>query len=182
MFEEIEIPFEVMVANTDEVIGHNEGPVDFAMRAALEKGEAVAQRLSVENRFNWIVAADTVVIIGDELLCKPGDSLDARRMLGRLSGQTHTVVTGWVVGKHKGPWISEHAKTQVTFHELTDSQMDGYVETAEGMDKAGAYAIQGIGAFLVERIEGNYLNVVGLPLSHVVRALLKVGALPRFPL
>ncbi len=86
------------------------------------------------------------------------------------------------MGKSDKPWQVTHEETSVTFHDLTTSQIEGYLATGEGMDKAGAYAIQGIGAFLVDRIEGNYYNVVGLPISHVVRALIRVGAIPGYPL
>jgi septum formation protein len=78
--------------------------------------------------------------------------------------------------------MTKHNQTQVTFHQLSLQQIENYVATGEGMDKAGAYAIQGVGTFLVDRIEGSYFNVVGLPISHVVRALIEVGALPTYPM
>ncbi len=182
MFEDACIPIEVVPADIDEEMHGDESPDGYARRVAEEKGRAVCARLREEGRTPWIVAADTVVVLDGKVLVKPRDENEALEMLGRLEGRTHTVITGWTVGREGGSWIVEHAETRVTFHELTDEQRRGYVATGEGLDKAGAYAIQDLGAFLVDRIDGNYFNVVGLPISHVVRALLEVGALPMFPL
>jgi septum formation protein len=182
MFDDLGLPFEVIPADIDEEMKPDESPQAFVRRAAGEKGRAVANRLRAEGPNRWIVSADTVVVLGEKVLCKPTDSADARRMLSQLSGQTHTVVTGWAVGQVDGDWMIEHHETKVTFHQLTQQQIENYAATGEGMDKAGAYAIQGIGTFLVDRIEGSYFNVVGLPISHVVRALIEVGALPTYPM
>jgi septum formation protein len=182
MLADLGIPFEVVPADVVEARRAGESPAAFATRTAREKGEAVAARLSDAGRTPWIVAADTVVVLGEEVLGKPRDAADARRMLTLLSGATHTVITGWTVGRHGGPWTAEHAATDVTFHTLTGAEVAAYAATGEGLDKAGAYAIQGVGTFLVDRIDGNYFNVVGLPVSHVVRALVAAGALEGFPL
>jgi len=180
MFEEMEIPFEIVPADIDESMLPGETPTEFALRVAGEKGLSVSTRLAREGRTPWIVAADTIVVLGDDVLTKPDDEKDAVRMLGLLSGREHTVITGWVVGRHQGPWVAERTATRVFFHALTDEQIRGYAATGDGMDKAGAYAIQGLGAFLVEKIDGDYFNVVGLPISRVVRALLDAGALAGF--
>ena len=182
MFRDLGIPFEVIPAHIDETMEPGESPEAFVRRTANEKGEAVAGLLHAEGRNPWIVAADTVVVLGPDVLCKPVDSEDARRMLSMLSGQTHRVMTGWTVGRAGGSRSVEHTVTEVTFHRLTPEQIENYVASGEGMDKAGAYAIQGVGTFLVDRIAGSYFNVVGLPVSHVVQALIKVGALPTYPL
>jgi septum formation protein len=121
-------------------------------------------------------------VLGIEALSKPRDPHDARRMLRLLSGRTHTVVTGWTVGRHEARWIASREATRVTFHPLSDEEIDAYVATGEGLDKAGAYAIQRIGAFLVSAIDGDYFNVVGLPISRVLRALVALGAIERYPL
>jgi septum formation protein len=181
MFSDMGIGFEVMPADIDEEAFPGERPVEYAIRAAQEKGLSVATRLVGEGRRPWIVSADTVVVLDSKVLTKPADAGDAAAMLGMLSGRTHVVVTGWAVGRHQGPWISSHCETAVRFHSLTPAQIAGYVATGEGMDKAGAYAIQEIGAFLVDRIDGDYFNVVGLPISRVVRALLELGAIRGFP-
>jgi len=182
MFEEARIPFEVIPPDIDETMLDGETPEEFAVRAAGDKAITVATRLQQTGRRPWIVAADTIVVLDGNVLMKPKNSQDALRMLKTLSGVTHRVITGWAVGRHNDRFIADHAQTDVTFHDLSPQQIDAYVATKEGMDKAGAYAIQGIGAFLVKAIRGNYLNVVGLPLSLVIRDLLNVGALPCYPL
>ncbi len=182
MFEDIGIRFEVRPSGIDEVVLPGEQPAVFARRAAAEKAADVAGKIKREEaRSPWIVGADTVVVLDGEILFKPRDEDDSARMLGLLSGRTHTVITGWAVGTHEGPWRVQHAETAVTFHALTEEEIEGYARTGEGRDKAGAYAIQGLGTYLVDRIEGNYFNVVGLPVSHVVRALIELGALEGFP-
>lgn len=181
MFVDMGLNFEVVPANIDEDQRGDEAPSSFVRRVAEQKGESVARKLESEGRRPFVVAADTVVVIDDEVLCKPRSAREAREMLQRLSGRTHTVITGWCVGRVDELWQVNHGETAVTFYELSPAQIDGYVQTGEGMDKAGAYAIQKIGAFLVDRIDGNYFNVVGLPLSDVVRALEARGAIPVFP-
>ena len=181
MFEDMCLNFEVVPAKIDEGRSGDEAPTSFVRRVAEHKGESVARKLESEGRRPFIVAADTVVVLDDEVLCKPRSGTEAREMLLRLSGRTHTVITGWCVGRVNEPWQVNHAETAVTFYELSAAQIEGYVQTGEGMDKAGAYAIQKIGAFLVDRIDGNYFNVVGLPISDVVRALVARGAIPVFP-
>jgi septum formation protein len=180
MFEELGIPFEVAPADIDETRNEGEEPGAYALRAAGEKARAVAAAFARGGREPWIVGADTIVLVDGDVLTKPASRTEAAQMLGRLSGRGHTVITGWAVGSHRGPWIERTAETRVFFHALSAEQILGYTATGEGMDKAGAYAIQGIGAFLVERIDGDYFNVVGLPISLVMRALLELGALPGF--
>ena len=124
-----------------------------------------------------MVSADTVVVIDGEVLTKPSGRDEAVRMLGRLSGRTHTVITGWAIGRRGERWDARAEETRVTFHRLTDAEIAGYADTGEGADKAGSYAIQGLGSFLVDRIDGDYFNVVGLPISKVVRGLMERGAL-----
>ncbi|MBW2278127.1 MAG: septum formation protein Maf [Deltaproteobacteria bacterium] len=176
------IAFEVLPADVDETMLPGEMPDEYALRAAGEKGLSVAARLAREGRRPWILAADTVVVLDGLVLQKPVDDKEAREMLHRLSGRTHTVITGWTLGRHQTKWIARHDSTRVTFHELSDEEIAGYASTGEGRDKAGAYAIQQIGAFLVSRVEGDYFNVVGLPVSRVIRALTEIGAIERYPL
>lgn len=181
MLAEAGIAFEVIPANVDETTLPGETPQEYAVRAAGEKGLAVAARLAREDRRPWILAADTVVVLDEAILHKPTDRVEAAEMLRRLSGRTHVVITGWTVGRHESQWIAHQEATAVTFHSLTEDEIQGYVATGEGMDKAGAYAIQEIGAFLVSRVEGDYFNVVGLPISRVLRALTEVGAIEGYP-
>jgi septum formation protein len=181
MFEEAGIPFEAVPADIDESMRAGEAPAVYAQRAAGEKARAVAAAYARSGRTPWVVGADTIVVIDGAVLTKPASRAEAAAMLGRLSGREHTVITGWSVGRDGGPWIERATETRVRFHALSEAQIQGYAATGEGMDKAGSYAIQGIGAFLVERIEGDYFNVVGLPISLVTRALLELGALPGYP-
>lgn len=125
-----------------------------------------------------VVGADTVVVLGDEVLGKPRDAQDARRMLGELSGSDHRVLTGVCLARG-GEEVEGFCETTiVSFYELTDAQVDAYVETGEPMDKAGAYAIQGAGCLLVRGIKGDYFNVVGLPVARLARRLEALGVMP----
>jgi len=139
-----------------------------AIRLAALKAADVSKR----HPGRWVIAADTIVVFGDEQLAKPLDETDARRMLRRLSGHTHEVVTG--VTLRKDTLSHEFATTtRVTFADLDDVEIDAYVATGSPMDKAGAYGIQDdLGALFIERIDGCYYNVVGLPL-HPVYAMMK---------
>ena len=129
-----------------------------------------------------IVAADTIVALDGEILGKPRDVEDAVRMLKELSGRTHEVFTGVTVLRETGgdrvrDAVTFSAGTRVTFYPLTEEEIRDYVASGEPMDKAGAYGIQGLGARLVERIEGDYNNVVGFPLAHFLRILMDMGEL-----
>jgi septum formation protein len=181
LLQEARIPFEVVPADVDETPLPGETPAESAARAAADKGLAVAARLAEQGRRPWVVAADTVVVLDAEVLNKPDDPAHAAAMLRRLSGRTHTVLTAFVVGRMDERWHAETCATRVRFHELSEDELLAYVATGEGADKAGAYAIQEIGAFLVDRIDGDYFNVVGLPVSRVIRALLAAGAIAAYP-
>lgn len=127
-----------------------------------------------------VVGADTVVVSGDEVLGKPHDREDAKRMLRALSGETHRVLTGVCVAR-AGAVLDEFCEaTQVTFYPLDERQIDSYVAGGEPMDKAGAYGIQGAGCLLVRGIRGDYFNVVGLPVARLARSLARLGVAPDF--
>lgn len=131
---------------------------------------------------SWILGADTVVVVGDRILGKPEDEADAMDMLGWLSGRAHQVITGFCLSNPAGEIVhSEAVTTEVSFKELSLDEMSAYIATGEPKGKAGGYAIQGVGAFMVETIYGSYTNVVGLPLCEVIKALVRAGALDRFP-
>ena len=121
-----------------------------------------------------VIAADTVVAVDGQVLGKPRDRADALRMLAALSGRAHTVYTGVTLCRD-GEVLTQHEATQVRFRTLTPAEMEAYVDTGEPMDKAGAYGIQGYGALLVEGIEGDYSNVVGLPVCRLGRMLARFG-------
>lgn len=159
----------VIPANIDETALPDEGPFDLVERLARAKAAAVAKEHAEEGE--PVVAADTIVTLAGELLGKPADEADARRMLHALSGKTHQVATGVCIVRD-GSVESFVDITDVTFYELSHDEIDAYVATGEPMDKAGAYGIQGqYGRMLVEKIDGDFYNVVGLPIAKVVRAL-----------
>lgn len=147
-------------------------------RLAFEKAETVAAGLS-DGRLQVVLGADTIVVVDGDILSKPRDTQDAREMLRRLSGRSHDVLTG--VALLRGPERrSAVEQTRVSLVELADDVIEWYLTTGEPMDKAGAYGVQGIASQFVERIEGSYTNVVGLPVS-VVSRLLRDIAQERLP-
>lgn len=159
------IEFSVRVANIGEVPHEGEPATHYVQRLAREKAEAVPM-----NPDEIILAADTVVEIDSLILEKPADAEDARRMLRQLSGHVHHVHTG-ICLRTKDRTLSDIVSTAVYFQEMTDTDIAKYVASGEPMDKAGAYAIQGGASKFIDRIEGCYFNVVGLPVSRVWRHL-----------
>ena len=141
------------------------------MHNAAGKCAAVAAKMGDELP---VIAADTIVVIDNVILGKPQDAAAAKDMLQRLSGRTHQVMTGVAV-RYKGQQMSEVCVTDVSFRQLTAEEIDAYIATGEPMDKAGAYGIQGRGAVLVEKINGCYNNVVGLPLSLLYLMMQRLG-------
>ena len=166
------IVFRVQAANIPENPLPGERAVACAERLAREKARAVRQGQSAELG----LGADTVVVVGDELLGKPANNTDAERMLRLLSGRTHQVTTG-ICLTGSGFEDTASATTTVFMDEISEQEVRQYVSTGEPMDKAGAYAIQGIASRWISRIEGDYFNVVGLPISLVYRMLRERGCL-----
>ncbi len=166
----------IIPAQIDESRLPGETPVELVDRLAAEKAEAVRASLGAGVRDDLLVAADTIVWMGDEALGKPSDASDATAMLRELSGRTHHVSTG-VCAMRLSPDGGLMAETRfvettdVTFWELTEAEVAAYVATGESLDKAGAYGIQGAGRMLVRKIDGDYPNVVGLPVARLVREL-----------
>ena len=159
------VEFEVLVSEADETIPEGTALKDAAMMTAEKKALAVA-----ENRDGIVIGADTIVVIDDKILGKPKDEADAFGMLRLLSGREHEVITGVCITD--GEKTEKFAQvSKVRFYDLTDDEITAYVATKEPMDKAGAYGIQGKGCVLVESIEGDYFNIVGLPVAATVRAL-----------
>ncbi len=168
------IEFEVHPGDIPEDVLPGEAPEDHVVRLAREKARSVAER--VEGRF--FIGADTVVVCDDEIMGKPKDGADAERMLWKLSGVPHEVITGFAIyDRERHDAVSGAVATQVFFKQLRDDEIHAYIATGCPFDKAGGYAIQGGAAHMVERIEGSYTNVVGLPLCEVVAALRTIGAL-----
>lgn len=167
------IPHEVRPADIDECYLPGESPHDHAERLAREKAAAIREADAV------VIGSDTIVVLDGEVLGKPTDTAHAARMLRQLSGRTHTVITAVAVA-WRGRVESGVEEVDVTFHRLTDAAVAGYVATGEPMDKAGAYGIQGYGATLVARVNGDYFAVMGLPIQRLVRLLERLGMFYRF--
>jgi septum formation protein len=164
------IPFEVQPAYIAEDPLPGEAAKVYAERLAREKALSVAG----QRPHDCVLGADTVVVVDGQILGKPSDAADAARMLRLLSGREHQVITGvcLVVG---GQWSVASETTSVTMSEISEKEITGYVASGEPMDKAGGYAIQGIASRWIPRIEGDYSNVVGLPVAAVWRMLRQAG-------
>lgn len=166
----IGIAHDVMPADIDESYFPGEVPLAHAERLAREKVGSVSAR----HPDALVIGADTIVVIDDVVLGKPKGTADAARMLRALSGRTHTVFTA--VAVQRGARIESGVEAvTVTFRHLSDAEIESYIGTGEPMDKAGAYGIQGFGATIVERIDGDFFAVMGLPLGRMVRLMERVG-------
>ena len=163
------IDFTIRAADVDETPRPGESPRGYVTRLALEKAHAVHAAPD-----ETVLAADTTVVIGNEILGKPVDRADAKRMLRALSGREHEVITG-ICLRRGDRVIQDVDVTGVWFSPLSDAEIDHYIASGEPMDKAGAYAIQGLASRFIPRIEGSYSNVVGLPVALVSQALSKLG-------
>ena len=171
----IGLPFEVIASAVPEERQPDETPEEYVARLSRQKAAAVAER----NRDRWIIAADTTVVIGDEVLEKPRDANDAKRMLATIAGKTHVVYTGVTLKCLARGYVETHvATTEVRMLPLTPHDIEWYVATGEPMDKAGAYAAQGVGGMFIDSIHGSYTNVVGLPLALLFQMLRRAGLEP----
>ncbi|GER66189.1 septum formation protein Maf [Weizmannia acidilactici] len=166
LLQKLQIPFIVEKSDEDELIDLTGPPEAIVKELACRKAESVAAHFPED----VVVGADTVVALEDRILGKPGSRDEARRMLHRLSGKTHTVYTGVAVCC-KGETEVFFEKTDVTFWHLSEKEIEQYMDSGEPFDKAGAYGIQGLGALFVKGVSGDYYNVVGLPVSRLYRML-----------
>lgn len=174
LLEEAGFRFEVAVPSVDESPRSGEHPADLVVRLARLKASTVVTE-------DVVLAADTVVALEGTVLGKPVDAEEAISMLGRLSGVTHQVLTGWAIsgpGMHGAGGVET---THVSFRDLDHGEIRAYAATGEPLDKAGAYAIQGGAARFVESLDGSYSNVVGLPMGPVTAALARAGVVPVQP-
>jgi len=166
------VPFRVVPSEVEEKLSPKERPADFVRRLALRKAGEVAR----DNPDAWTLGADTIVVLDGEVLGKPADEADALAMLVKLSGREHIVYTGVaLVHRESGYAKSGCETTRVTFRAFSAEEAQAYVKTGEPMDKAGAYGAQAVGTLLIEKIEGSYTNVVGLPLTMVIDLLDEAG-------
>lgn len=164
-------PFEAVAPNIDEKRFAFETAVPYVRRLAQTKAETVARDLAS----GLVLGADTVVLVDEEILGQPNDAEDARRMLRLLSGRWHEVLTAVALlraGENRS--VIDQEKTRVRFAEMSEAEIDWYVETGEPMDKAGAYAVQGRASFFIEEIQGDYFNIVGLPVRLVYKLARKI--------
>ncbi len=156
-------PHEIVVAGIDETVLPNEEPAAYVQRLARSKAEAVASRL----KKGLVLGADTTVVVANEILGQPVDDAEARRMLRLLNAKWHEVLTGVAVVPAGGETRVAYERTRVRFAEMSDEEIDWYIATREPFGKAGAYGIQGKAALFIEEIEGDYFNIMGLPIRLV---------------
>ena len=174
LLEQAGLTFSVIPSDFDESTVALSDPDSYVITLA----ESKALDISEKHPAGWVIGADTIVLIDRKILGKPASKEKARDMLQRLSGKTHQVLTGYCICcKKKNRFFSETIKTDVRFKKLSDAEIEWYIQTGEPFDKAGAYAIQGIGTFLVKSINGSYTNVVGLPVCEVIEFLIKEGVI-----
>ncbi len=172
LLKQMGVTFELAPSRIDERPHPDEAPADYTTRIARAKAIAVAR----EREAGLVIGADTIVVLDGCLIGKPGDDDDARRLLRQLSGRWHAVLTGVALydleTRHE---VADCEKTLVKFAQLTEREIEWYVNTGEPRDKAGAYGIQGFGGLFVDEIAGNYYNVVGLPIPLVYRLARRLG-------
>lgn len=175
LLEQISIPFRSITSDVTEncrIDDPKTASVFLAEKKAV-KGHAISGDL-------WVLGADTMVAIDGRILGKPGNKEDARKMLSLLSGKEHRVITGFcIINPALEAVHSEAVSTLVRIKKLKQSEIKNYIDTGEPFGKAGSYAIQGVGSFMVETISGSYTNVVGLPVCALIKALISVGALKK---
>ena len=169
-FDTLGFEYSIFTVPVEELVREGEQPDNFVSRMAVEKAEAVA----LQRKDFWIVAADTIVCTADKILGKPVDFDDAVEMLCQLSGKDHIVLTAFcLMNKAQRVQEVEVVKTKVLFTPFSQQTAMAYVATGEPFDKAGSYGIQGVGGCLVEKIEGSYSNIIGLPLAELIGCLRK---------
>lgn len=179
LLQQVGLNFTVVPSAAEEQAIDGETPQQHVIRLSREKAQEVADRADVAGRF--FLGSDTIVLRDTTILGKPTDTLDAAQMLRSLSGRSHQVLSGFaIIDREQGHRTEGAVTTEVWFKSLTEAEIRGYIASGEPMDKAGAYGIQGLGAFMVSRIDGSYPNVVGLPLCEVIQALESMGAIQLF--
>jgi septum formation protein len=172
LLEQAGLEFSVVPSEFDESSVTLSSPEIYVRCLAESKARDISQKYAD----SWVIGADTIVLINNTILGKPASGDEARLMLKSLSDRTHQVLTGYCIcHKNNEYFFSETVSTDVRFKKLTQEEIDWYIQSGEPFDKAGAYAIQGLGTFLVKRINGSYTNVVGLPVCEVLEFLITHG-------
>lgn len=178
LLEQIALPIHILPGHLDESQVSREPSLHARILA-----EAKAKAAFAAFQNHWTLGADTIVVLGEDVLGKPRDTREAGQMLSRLGGKEHVVITAFALLDPSGGLAhAEEVFTRVRMKSLSREEIEAYIATGEPFGKAGSYAIQGTGAFMVESIAGSYTNVVGLPLCALIKALLNTGALKGFPL
>jgi len=166
------LDFEIEPSAEDEKLSSGLPPHELARQISLRKAQAVAHK----HKSALIIAADTFGVLRGKIIGKPRTAAEAKKILQSLSGKTHSVITGFtILDTETGKTATQSVETKVHFRKLTPAEIDAYIKTGEPQDKAGAYAIQGLGALIVEWIKGDFYNVIGLPLSALSQALKEFG-------
>ncbi len=174
--ERMGLEFQVVPSSYEEDMSLPMSPSELVKHLAMGKAEDIARRFSDE----LVVGADTIVVLGDEVLGKPHTKEMAEKMLKKLNGKKHQVITGLaIIHKDSNTIINEAMATSVFFKVLNDEQIRDYINTGEPLDKAGAYAVQGLGGALIEKVEGDYWNLVGLPASNLAEHLKGFGIIAK---
>jgi len=172
LLEKIGLKFEVEPSNYAEDMHSRLSPDKLARAISLEKARAVARK----HKNAIVIAADTFIVFRGKIMGKPNTEAEARKMLMALRGKSHSVITGFtILDTEENKVLTKSVETVIHIKKLTPEEIDGYVKSKEPLDKAGAYAIQGLGSVIVERIEGDYFNVMGLPLSALAESLTEFG-------
>ena len=175
LLSSVGLDFEVIPSHVPEEHQAGEAPEEYVARLSRDKARAIAS----QQRERWVIAADTTVLLGDQLLEKPTGRDDAIRMLQTIAGQTHIVYSGVTLENASRNYSDTRvAESEVRMLPLSRADIEWYVDTGEPMDKAGAYAVQGVGAMFIDSIHGSYTNVVGLPLALLFQMLRKAGLDP----
>ncbi len=178
LLRQMKFPLRILTSDFDENQVSTQNPEDTACLLAKKKAMTVADQAAG----HWILGADTMVVLGKNILGKPADRKEARSMLSSLGGKEHRVITGFcILSPTSRVAHMEAVTTLVRMKHLNPQEIEAYLDTKEPFGKAGSYAIQGIGGFLVESISGSYTNVVGLPVCALITCLMAVGALEAFP-
>ena len=178
------LPLRVQAADVEEATIEGERPLEYLLRVVEDKLAAVLSIIGALDDAAAILVADTIVVVDNDILGKPVDEEDAARLLRRISGREHIVYTRYAILALPDAGMGLKKRTvasRVTIRRAMEAEIRRYAATGEGLDKAGAYAAQGIGSFLIERIDGSYSNVVGLPLCEVVLDLQALELIPDFP-
>lgn len=172
----LKLPVHIHASDVDESVEEQWSPEEIVEQLAYRKAAETAQQLKSAHNSGIVIGSDTIVVLDGQILGKPIDAEEAKRMLQKLQGKTHQVFSGVAcIDLASGIELIRHRMTRVSMKILTTSQINHYVQSGEPMDKAGSYAIQGLGALLIDQIEGCYFNVVGLPLSLLSDMLAELG-------